>query len=59
MQHKERDFLVAFGGFKKDPSNEVTWKPELLHYNNLLASVDIIIFVESNFSYTKYLLCLI
>nr|XP_016455783.1 PREDICTED: tip elongation aberrant protein 3-like [Nicotiana tabacum] len=23
VQHKERDFLVAFGGFKKDPSNEV------------------------------------
>ncbi|KAG5628204.1 hypothetical protein H5410_013422 [Solanum commersonii] len=23
VQHKERDFLVGFGGFKKDPSNEV------------------------------------
>ncbi|CAA2967950.1 acyl- -binding domain-containing 4 [Olea europaea subsp. europaea] len=23
VQHKERDFLVAFGGFKKDPSNQV------------------------------------
>ncbi|KAK4379997.1 hypothetical protein RND71_001859 [Anisodus tanguticus] len=23
VQHKERDFLVCFGGFKKDPSNEV------------------------------------
>ncbi|KAL8524968.1 hypothetical protein ACS0TY_014557 [Phlomoides rotata] len=23
VQHKERDFLVAFGGTKKDPSNEV------------------------------------
>ncbi|WMV30127.1 hypothetical protein MTR67_023512, partial [Solanum verrucosum] len=23
VQHKERDFLVAFGRFKKDPSNEV------------------------------------
>ncbi|KAG5580211.1 hypothetical protein H5410_050838 [Solanum commersonii] len=24
VQHKERDFLVAFGRFKKDPSNECT-----------------------------------
>ncbi|KAL2506688.1 Galactose oxidase/kelch repeat superfamily protein [Abeliophyllum distichum] len=23
VQHKERDFLVAFGGFKKDPTNQV------------------------------------
>lgn len=23
VQHKERDFLVAFGGFRKDPSNQV------------------------------------
>lgn len=23
VQHKERDFLVAFGGTKKDPSNQV------------------------------------
>ncbi|CAA3029094.1 acyl- -binding domain-containing 4 [Olea europaea subsp. europaea] len=23
VQHKERDFLVAFCGFKKDPSNQV------------------------------------
>ncbi|KAL3508060.1 hypothetical protein ACH5RR_033442 [Cinchona calisaya] len=23
VQHKERDFLVAFGGFKKDPSDQV------------------------------------
>lgn len=26
VQHKERDFLVAFGGLKKDPSNQVNEK---------------------------------
>lgn len=23
VQHKEKDFLVAFGGIKKEPSNQV------------------------------------
>lgn len=23
VQHKERDFLVSFGGIKKDPSDQV------------------------------------